>query len=54
MSTNKIMVKAAGFMMITTLLARILGMARDMVLYMAGLDNLISQTHITPPFQFLI
>jgi integral membrane protein MviN len=33
MTSKKFMVKAAGFMMVTTLLARVLGMARDMVLY---------------------
>ena len=45
MSTNKIMVKAAGFMMITTLLARLLGMARDMVLY-----GWFGQSHITDAY----
>lgn len=33
MTSKKFMVKAAGFMMVTTLLARFLGLARDMVLY---------------------
>jgi peptidoglycan biosynthesis protein MviN/MurJ (putative lipid II flippase) len=45
MSTNKIMVKAAGLMIITTLLARLLGMARDMVFY-----TWFGQSHITDAY----
>jgi len=45
MTANKIMVKAAGFMMIATLLARLLGMARDMVLY-----SWFGQSHITDAY----
>jgi putative peptidoglycan lipid II flippase len=39
------MVKAAGFMIITTLLARLLGMARDMVFY-----TWFGQSHITDAY----
>jgi len=45
MSTNRIMVKAAGFMMIATLLARFLGLARDMVFY-----TWFGRSHVTDAY----
>lgn len=45
MSTGKLMVKAAGFMMIATLLARLLGLARDIVFY-----YWFGQSHITDAY----
>lgn len=45
MSTGKIMVKAAGFMMVATLLARVLGLARDVVLY-----SWFGQSHVTDAY----
>ena len=45
MSSGKVMVKAASFMMIATLLARLLGLARDMVFY-----TWFGQSHATDAY----
>ncbi len=45
MTTSKIMVKAAGFMMVATLLARVLGLARDVVFY-----SWFGRSHVTDAY----